>query len=116
MSNRWRPEAKLAERLYKLARPYLVSLSPRPSPYSADDSVRDTLCAGEWADAVIRMLRLGWQPDPRMREAIRRMWVLGDNASESDSASMDAALRFSSWVGRAERAGQENNRKSEHHA
>jgi len=101
MSNRWRPEAKLAERLYRIARPYLVSLSPRPSLHTPDDTVRDRLCAGDWAGAVVRMLRLGWQPDPRMREAIRRMWVLGEN--ESDSSDVDAALRFSSCMDRVER-------------
>jgi hypothetical protein len=110
MSNRWRPEAKLAEMLYKIARPYLVSLSSRPSLHTPDDSVRDRLCAGEWAEAVTRMLHLGWQPDPRMREAIRRMWILG--GEEPDSSSMDAALRFSSWVGREERGEAEKRRDS----
>lgn len=101
MSNRWRPEAKLAERIYKMARPYLVSLSSRPSTHTPDDSVRETLCAGDWAGAVVRMLQLGWQPDAPTREAIRRVWVLG--ADESEASSMDAALRFSSWR-RRERA------------
>jgi hypothetical protein len=101
MSNRWRPEAKLAERLYQAGRPYLVSLASRANSHTPDESVRDELCAGEWAGAVIRMLQLGWQPDPPTREAIRRMWVLGGD--EAGSSSMEAALRFSSWAGRAAR-------------
>ena len=109
MSNRWRPEAKLAERTYKIARPYLVSLSSRPSLYTPDDSVRDTLSAGNWAGAVIRMLHLGWQPDAPTREAIRRMWVLGDD--ESDASSMDAALRYSWWLQCAERADLKDHRR-----
>jgi hypothetical protein len=108
MSNRWRPEARLAERLYKAGRPYLISLAARPSPHTPDESVRDELCAGEWAGAVIRMLHLGWQPDPPTREAIRRMWVL--NGNEAESCSMDAALRFSSWTARAARHEAESTR------
>jgi hypothetical protein len=106
MSNRWRPEARLAERTYKIARPYLVSLATRPSMYTPDDSVRERLCAGDWAGTVVRMLHLGWQPDPPTREVIRRMWVLG--ADESEACSMDAALRYSSWLRRSERAAVEN--------
>ena len=77
MSNRWRPEAKLAERLYKDARPYLVSLSNPRAQYTPDAFVRAALADGEWAIAVTDMLHLGWQPDAATREEIRRIWVDG---------------------------------------
>jgi hypothetical protein len=96
MSNRWRPEAKLAERLYKDARPYLVSLSsPRVQARSTtpDGFVREALAAGEWAIAVTDMLHFGWQPDDATREEIWRIWVNGPN--DRASISEDRALRFS---------------------
>jgi hypothetical protein len=95
MSNRWRPEAKLAERTYKLARPYLESLPSRSMFHSPDASIRDTLCAGHWSDAVAHMLYLGWQPDPTTREAIWRMWII-----HNYDAEIEAALKFESWTKR----------------
>ena len=103
MSNRWRPEAKLAERLYREARPYLTSLSASSTAHTLDSTVRDALCDGEWAYAVVRMLYLGWQPDPRTREEITRMWCLESKGIQSD---MQRALRFASTgVQRSKRAG-----------
>lgn len=99
MSNRWRTEAQLAERLYKSARPYLVSLSTGPGPHTPDDSVRDALCSGDWGGAVIRMLYLGWVPEPAHREVIRRVWVLNELDPE-----VGAALRFSAWLAHEQRA------------
>ena len=96
MSNRWRPEAKLAERLYTDARPYLVSLSsPRVQARSTtpDGFVRDALAAGEWAVAVTDMLHFGWQPDDATREEIRRIW--GNGLSDLALKPVDRPLRFS---------------------
>jgi hypothetical protein len=70
VSNRWRPEAKLAERLYRNARPYLVSLSASHAR-CPDETVRDALAAGEWAGAVEDMMDFGWRPDRATREEIR---------------------------------------------
>lgn len=99
MSNRWRPEARLAERLYKVARPYLVSLSSRPALHTPDDSVREALRDGDWGGAVIRMLYLGWVPEPDLREVIRRVWVVNGIDPE-----VGAALDFSAWVVREQQA------------
>ena len=91
MSNRWRPEAKLAERLYRDARPYLASLS-RSSAHCPDVTVRDALAAGEWAGAVVGMLNSGWRPDPATRAEIRR--VLIGCRNDRDSVLVDEALRL----------------------
>lgn len=92
MSNRWRPEAKLAERLYRDARPYLVSLS-KSHTRCPDGTVRDALAAGEWAGAVVDMLGFGWRPDRATREQIRLILVTGRH--DCDSTSVDEALRLS---------------------
>lgn len=92
MSNRWRPEAKLAERLYRDARPYLVSLS-KSNVRCPDGTVRDALAAGEWAGAVVGMLDFGWRPDAATRYEIRR--ILIDHRNDPDSMSVDEALRLS---------------------
>lgn len=70
VSNRWRPEAKLAERLYRDARPYLISLSTVHAR-CPDQTVRDALAAGAWAEAVEDMLDFGWRPDRATRDEIR---------------------------------------------
>lgn len=93
MSNRWRPEAKLAERLYRDARPYLVSLSGSRVGYTPDATVRDALAAGEWAGAVVGMLSFGWRPNRTTREEIRL--ILVERRNDCDSTSVDEALRLS---------------------
>ena len=99
MSNRWRTEARLAERIYKTARPYLLSLPSGRSMHTPDDSVRDALCAGDWGGAVVRLLYLGWVPDPVLHEVIRRVWVITDADPE-----VGTALEFSGWIEREQRA------------
>jgi hypothetical protein len=93
MTNRWRPEAKLAERLYRDARPYLLSLSnSRTQGSTPDGLVREALAAGEWAAAVADMLHFGWRPDDPTREEIRRIWAAGRD--DSVSSPVAAGLRF----------------------
>jgi hypothetical protein len=89
VSNRWRPEAKLAERLYKDARPYLLSLSNPRAQYTPDAVVRAALADGEWGVAVADMLTLGWQPDDATCEEIRRIWANGLHGDAWISAYRD---------------------------
>jgi hypothetical protein len=83
----------LAERLYREARPFLVSLSKQHSQCSPDGLVRDALANGQWAEAVSDMLRSGWRPNGATRDEIRR--ILVDGRTDGESVSVDEALRLS---------------------